>query len=143
MNNFVVQELVTPQCYELVGDLAIQLFDQEFLADVDRFATDIKNDLGVKSVIVNDWKWGGTYRDSGLRDGSTSPKFSRGSQHFKGCAIDAKFKGCSIKEAYEYLLKNQAKYSKIRRIESIDYTPTWLHIDSKYTGMEKIHVFKP
>ena len=61
----------------------------------------------------------------------------------RGLALDLKFKGCTVKEAYNYLLHNQQKYSRIRRIENIDFTPTWLHVDGVDSGKNEIHVFKP
>lgn len=143
LQNFKVQELVTPQAYDLLGGLAINLFDKAFLTDYDKFITDIKRDLGVKSVTVNTWLWGGAFRDSGLRDESTDKKFSRGSQHFKGMATDSKFNGCTVQQAAEYLLENESRYPNIKRMEDLDFTPTWLHLDGKDTGNNYIYVFKP
>lgn len=143
LQNFRVEELVTPQAYELLGDLSINLFNPGFLSSYDQFVTDIKRDLGVKSVIVNDWVWNGSYRDSGLRDGSTDKKFSRGSQHFVGNATDSKFNGCTIQQAADYLLENESQYPGIKRIEDLDFTPSWFHLDGKETGNNFIYIFKP
>lgn len=142
LKNFRVEELVSPHLFELLGDNAWKLFDEGFLRDVDQFVTDVKEDLGVKSVIVNNWLWNGGFTQSGYREMNSATGAPR-SAHKSGKGLDLKFNGCTVEEAYKYLLKNQHKYSTIRRIEDLSVTPTWLHVDSVETGKREIHVFKP
>lgn len=142
MVNFRIEELVSPNLYELLGNNAWKLFDEEFLKDVDRFVSDLKRDLGVKSVTVNNWLWNGRFTQSGYREMNSSTGSPR-SAHKRGLALDLKFNGCTVKEACNYLLHNQQKYSRIRRIEDVDSTPTWLHVDGVDSGKNEIHVFKP
>jgi len=142
MNNFRIEELVSSHLFQLLGDNAWKLFDKGFLEDVDKFVTDIKRDLGVKSVTVNNWLWNGKFSQSGFREQNSSTGVTK-STHKMGMALDLKFNGCTIREAYNYLLKNQSKYSRIHRVESLEFTPTWLHIDCRDVGKKEIHVFNP
>ena len=142
LNNFKVEELVSPEVYELLGDHAVNLLSLDFLSDVDTFVSDLKKDLGVTSVTVNNWLWGGNFTESGFRAAKTLTG-APGSAHKTGIALDIKFKGADVEACYNYLLKNQKKYPKIRRIESIVFTPTWLHVDGRETNKTEIHVFNP
>lgn len=140
LKNFKVQELVSPAVYDLLGDDAIRLLDSAFLTDVDKFITDVKKDLKVKSVTVNDWLWKGNYTQSGYREFKTTVGAKK-SSHKSGLAVDLKFKGATNKDCYDYLLKNQHRYPRIRRIETLEATPTWLHVDGVQTNKDEIHVF--
>ena len=142
MKNFKIQELVSPELYDMLGDNTWKLFDKGFLEDVDRFASDVKRDLGVSGVIINDWLWGGGYTQSGFREMSSSVGAAR-SAHKSGKAVDMKFKGCTIKDAYDYLIKYQDRYPNISRVEDIAYTESWLHVDCKASDYLGIYVFKP
>jgi len=142
MNNFKIQELVSKELYGMIGDNAIKLFSPLLLSDLDRFASDIKKDLGVRSVVINDWLWGGAYNQSGFREMGSDTGVPN-SMHKKGGAFDLKFKGCTIQQAFKYLIANQDKYPHIRRVENIQHTPTWLHIDDKPVDYLGIHVFNP
>lgn len=142
LKNFRVEELVSSHLYQLLGENAWKLFDKEFLLDVDQYVSDLKRDLGVESVTINNWLWNGGFTQSGFRELSSEVGAAK-SAHKSGMALDLKFKGCSVEDACKHLLINQAKYSKIRRIESIDFTPTWLHVDCKETGKDQIHIFNP
>lgn len=142
LDNFRVEELVSPAVFELLGEHAINLLDKEFIRDVDRLVTDLKADLNVKSATVNNWLWKGHRVASGFREQGTSVGAPR-SAHRRGLAVDMQFKGASVADCYTYLLNNQSKYPKIRRIESLVFTPTWLHVDGVDTGRPEIHVFNP
>lgn len=146
--NFKSYELVGSRVHNLLGDNSLKLFKENFLFDMDNFVTDLKADLGCKSVVINDWFWGGAYDDSGYRD-NLSTEGSSTSFHRKGMALDLKFVGISLDQAYEYLLKNKYRYPSIKRVESLNATRSnnkyggWLHIDCKPTGLTDIYVFNP
>ena len=142
LKNFKVQELVPEEVYKLWADESVEFMDEAFLLDVDQFVSDIKKDLKVRSVTVNDWLWGGKFHLSGYRYPTTAVGATN-SMHKKGKALDLKFSGANVLDCYNYLLSNQSRYRTIRRIESIDCTPTWLHVDSKPTNKDGIHVFIP
>ena len=142
LRNFKTYELVSKEVYELLGEEAIKLMDARFLQNIDQLCTDLKRDLGVTTVIVNDWKWGGKYNQSGYRE-LISDVGSAGSMHRVGSALDLKFKGCTAKEALEYLVENNRNYLGIKRAEDVMVTKTWLHLDSKETGRSTLYIFKP
>jgi len=103
-------------------------------------------------ITINDWQWKGQnasgkwlgYIDSGLR----MPKGSVGaelSSHRFGCGFDLKFKNMSAQEAHAYILKHQYLFTNIVRMEAIDKTPGWVHIEigaERLPGVD-IVVFNP
>lgn len=125
----------------LIGSNAWSILDKELLKDIDKFVTDIKQDLGCEAVTINNWKWGGLFTQSGFREADSkvgSPK----SMHKEGRAFDLKFKGITTKEAFDYLMENQERYPAIKRVEDLRDAPTWLHVDSKDMERNSIYVFR-
>lgn len=138
--HFTLAELVDPwfimHCEE---DACWDMIDENALRAIDA----LRDKFG--PLRIN----GQGYTESGLRrpDTKTGAKFS---MHKVGKAFD--IKPCdhtmTVRMMYNWIMANQAEaYAMgIRRVEDIQYTPTWLHIDSKYTGKEnvgKIVVVKP
>ena len=136
LENFALYELISKQVMDLLGANAWALFNVGFLKDVDRLTTDLKKDTKCEGVIINDWKWHGSYTQSGFREANSTTGSSR-SQHKQGNAFDLKFNGITVDEALEYLIKYQDKYPHIKRYELLDYTRStnkyggWLHLDGK------------
>lgn len=143
--HFTLTELVDPwfithckedACWNMLDDNALRAID----ALRDKFGP----------LLIN----GRGYAESGLRrpDTKTGAKFSM-HKYFsarKAGAFDLKplQKGVTVRMMYDWIMANQAEaYAMgIRRVEDIQYTPTWLHVDSKDTGTEnvgKIVVVKP
>lgn len=138
--HFKLAELVDPwflanhsedECWAMLDENALRAID----ALRDKFGP----------LLIN----GRGYTESGLRrpDTKTGAKFS---MHKVGKAFDLKplQKGVTVRMMYDWIMANQAEaYAmEIRRVEDIQYTPTWLHIDSKDTGKDnvgKIVVVKP
>lgn len=141
MDNFNLHELVSPTVMDLLGSNAWGLFNEDLLLDMDRFVTDLKNDLGCKSVTINNWKWGGKRTQSGFRE-RTSTVGGVKSQHREGNAFDMQFKGITVQEAFDYLIANQKRYPAIKRVEDLRDAPTWLHIDAKDVERDSIYVFR-
>jgi len=88
------------------------------------------------SVIVNNWKWSGQYHLSGLR----GPKDigAELSQHKFMNAIDIKVKGYTPSQLRDIIVDNFEYINKtfgITTIEKIEDTPTWLHIDTRWTNL--------
>ena len=142
MNNFRLEELVSKEVYELLGDRAWLLLDMSLLRDLDKFVTDLKSDTNCTAVIINDWLWGGNFNQSGFREHS-SEVGAKGSWHREGGGDDLKFKGITALEAYNYLRKKQFKYPAIKRVENPEVTKTWLHIDSKSGFGPGLYKFNP
>lgn len=140
---FKLQELVCPDVYKQYGERAWEFFDVSFLKDLDL----IRELLGVP-IIINNWNTGGQYRESGLRcdlcnevKKSTSKGKINMSAH-RNNGADLKPKGISIQKAKDLILNNQDKFQAFKRIESTEFTSTWLHIDCR--GHHKgIKVFNP
>ena len=120
--HFKVQELVDPEIYRARGARALELLNPYVLEDIDT----LRDELG--SITINDWLWGGKYKESGLRRHDTSTG-AQWSMHKFGGAFDLKFKDVTVREAAELILSRAWK--GITTIENPDATPTWLHIDGR------------
>lgn len=154
---FILEELVYPDIfkeYETKGKLhrLWGLLDTDMLKTCDRIRFFI--DTGVK---INDWKWGGVFKESGLRPSGTSTGASL-SQHKYGRAGDLKFNGngWTPEKLREYMKKigcfeagfrdrtdEEAKpFLLITRIEWVTYPNlpdkkmSWFHFDTSNTGNE-------
>lgn len=141
---FKIQELVCPHVYKKYGDKAWEFFSEDFLKDLDL----IREVLGVP-IIVNNWHIEGSYKESGNRCPFCSivakkivKKELDMSMHNLYQAFDLKPKEIKIKKAIDMIMENVHRFKVIKRIENSDYTPTWLHIDTK--GHHKgIKIFNP
>lgn len=132
--HFIVQELVPPDVYEARGEAAWELLDPRLLASLDR----LRAFFG--PVTVNNWHWGGAYRESGLRSTQTAVG-ARFSQHKFGRAADCKFRDVTPQEAFERILAAPDDFPTITCLEDVAHTPTWLHVDVR--NCERIKVVKP
>ncbi len=150
MNNinkyFKIQELVSKDTYDKYGEKKCWEF---FNPNIIKFINLLREDLG-KPITINDWLWGGSFTQRGLRT-NLSPmvkeKTNKGimyvSAHVQGCALDFNVKDMSVKEVYNYIIKNYDRYKNyITRIENINSAPTWIHVDCIWTGKNKLVIFK-
>lgn len=138
--HFVIEELVPPELYELVHEDALwKMFNSDFLEGLDY----LKELFPKGSIIINDWKWGGKYTQSGLRT-KNSKYYRDGSEHSDASAGDLKFTDYTIQEVYDVLKNDEKITSYFTRMETIKYTPTWIHLDqgiTRWTG--KLYIFNP
>jgi len=93
-------------------------------------------------IVVNNWHSGGRFKDSGLRH-PTSKVGAKASAHKQGKAFDCKFISAKLSDVHAFILKHPDQFPKIKRLECLTATPTWLHFDTRETGRPGIHVFKP
>jgi len=103
----------------------------------------VKEFVDMKPVTINDWKWGGNYNQSGLRDRG-SKYFSETSQHSIGCAIDVKIKGMTSEEfrnKLKQIPKQDQEALPFTRVE--EGTDGWVHLDIKYSEEEGLYFFNP
>jgi len=133
--HFKIYELVHPVTYKKYGQMCWKFFDPRVLEALDILR------LIFGSITVNDWKWGGKFKWSGLR------VFGCGygteySAHQRGSAIDAKSKkysGIAMRRLLKKYDRNQlnithAEWKKLTKrffelINEIELgTKTWLHI---------------
>jgi hypothetical protein len=130
--NFSVQELVPPDVYNARGDAAAQLIDLRIVL----VAQWLREKTG-QSIVINNWNSGGQYQESGLRnfDTATGAKWS---QHKFGRALDLKVNGMEP-EAVRQLIRDNWDTLKVIGLTTIEKdTPTWVHIDCRYTGLDNL-----
>ncbi|AJT61198.1 hypothetical protein AVU32_gp357 [Vibrio phage ValKK3] len=129
--HFKIQELVTPQMYRDWGEKCWTLFDDRLLRTLDA----LRERFG--PCTINDWSWGGSFDDSGMRDenfyGSTQKYLASRSQHKYGRAADCKFRDIAAHEVRKYILENPDEFPYVKFIEcgplKSGNAMTWVHID--------------
>ena len=132
---FKIHELVSPSMLEKVHeDVLWKMFNPQTIDSIDR----IKEKFNNGSVTINSYKFGGNRTESGLRTKDSS-YYSSGSQHSVGCAFDMVFSKYDANEVREYIVANRDEFPGITRVEG---KVSWLHIDSKDTGLDEIYIFK-
>ena len=140
---FKIQELVSRKVYEKYGNSAWGFIDERLIITIDS----LREFFG-EPITVNNWLWGGSLQQRGLRANcddivkeNTINDTLYVSQHTLGRAVDFNIKDYSVKEVYDTILNNKEKFPYIKRIENINSTPTWVHIDLSNTGKEDIVIF--
>ncbi len=97
-----------------------------------------------RPVTINNWLWGGQFNESGFRE-PTSTTGANLSQHRFGRAIDIKVSGMTPKQVYDAILLNEKVFMEqgLTCMENIAFTPTWVHLDVRNTGLNKILIVNP
>jgi len=131
--HFIIEELVDPATHAKRGDRAWQLLDERMLETLDR----LREKYG--SMTVNNWKWGGDRKWSGLRT-KDSPWFSTYSQHSFGRAADCLFKETTAEQVRQDMLANPDEHT-FELVGSIELDVSWLHFDVR--NCDRIFAFKP
>lgn len=137
--NFDVRELVHPNIYNHpnIGDRCADWLHINLAPTLEAIRANF-----VEVITVNDWHRGGIFKSSGLRD-RRDPVGGEYSSHYHGVAADCKFKRNTPKQIFDEIMKNQKKYPFITRIENINATPSWLHIEVGRGRIGNIIVFSP
>lgn len=130
---FTVEELVSEEVYELLGDEAIKLFDPKALEVLE----DVREILAVP-LICNNWRSGGSRDDCGYRDLKCSIGASK-SAHKTGQAFDLV---SNVLSANEMRNRIQLCAHMLRHNIRMEDGVNWLHIDVKNTTSQKIITFK-
>jgi len=141
IHGFDPREFVPPSIYNQFGAEKSWWFVDMRLPLI---CKQIKDDFGGAAVIINNWHFGGVSQNSGYRT-PTSTVGASLSQHRRGCAADVKVKGYTAKQVYDLILANKDKYMALglTTLEDIADTPTWTHLDTRYTGSNEILIVKP
>lgn len=134
--HFRLQELVGPEFYARWGERCWEWLQVPALRSLDA----LREKFG--SVTINNWADGGTLKESGLRDFSTSTGAGY-SQHKFGGAYDCKFRSATPEEAGDYILAHPEQFPYITTIENPRITRTWLHVDGRNHGRNEIWVVNP
>jgi hypothetical protein len=131
--NFSAQELVDKIVITSRGISAIQLIDIRIV----NVAQWLRDYLG-EEIVINNWNTGGPYHESGLRD-PFSKTGAKWSQHKFGRALDLKFEK-TTPEAVRQIIRDNWETLKALGLTTIEKdTPTWVHIDCRYTGMDELY----
>ncbi len=137
--HYTIYELVHPDIAARCGEHAWSLLDPRMLTVLDW----LRDRLG--PIVINDYLWGGGFKNSGLRTTFGSP----GSAHRFGCGFDLKCRDIDPPDVHQFVKNNEQKlYSLgLRRVEHLAATPTWTHIDNKPAPLQTlpatIHFFHP
>ena len=134
--SFEVYELVDQETYQILGEKSWWMLNDKAVKGL----FELRKAIG-KPITVNNWYWGGNLENRGYRSiySTTGGKFS---QHRVGNAFDINVKGMTPQEVYHYIVKNYQKFG-ITTIENIQHTPTWTHIDWRYTGQKELLIVNP
>ena len=134
---FDIRELVPKSVYEKLGESAWELLDRQAIDTLDF----IKEKSG-KTVIVNNWKWGGEDQYRGYRD-RDCPIGAKYSAHKDGKAFDVTVKGWTDEQFEEWLKDHESELPYNIRIEQ-ENTNSKVHIDTRIISpVSKITYFKP
>jgi len=142
-DNFMIEELVHPDIWAKCGERCVDFINCNTGVTLEAIKRALSSVLAKEeSVTVNDWLWNGRYKSSGLRlPKGIGAEFS---SHKFGCGFDLKFKHNTPQEAHLFIVQNQSLFPYIIRMEHIDDTPTWIHIEvSSEKRIGDIKVFKP
>lgn len=133
--NFYSEEFIPKSVHDYVVSKKL---DPRWYIDEDmvKFCEWLKDKTNGAKIVINDWKWHGQYQFSGLRD----PKDigAELSQHKFKDAIDLKVEGYTPADIRDIIIENFTFLNKsfgISTIEKISFTPTWIHIDKRWTGL--------
>lgn len=134
--NFWLSEFVPEEVYKILGEKALWCIDPK-LPEICQFLRDY---FGT-AIVINNWKSGGGYQNSGFRTRDYKGKASL-SQHYQGRAVDIKVGAVSRtmgrlapKIVFEEVKENWDKLKKLglTAIEKVECTPTWTHLDCRWT----------
>lgn len=138
---FDVRELVDPVTLSRLGPRALMVFRPEAL----RMLDDLRRFVGVP-ITINNWHLGGTFQFSGFRPYTTTVGAAY-SAHRLGCGFDLKFRGKTVQQVYADILsahkEGNPMVQRIRRMENVRATPTWLHVDTYEHESDKILIVMP
>ncbi len=135
--HFEIEEVVPPNIFNQFGGRASQFIDHRaaLLLDTIREMID-------QPITINDWKNGNQFTNSGFR----MPDSLVGgflSQHKFGRAFDLKIGLDGDINSYEgfrnFIRKNYTELNKLGLTTIEIATPTWLHIDMRYTGLNYLY----
>jgi hypothetical protein len=159
--NFVVQEFVPRETWERWGTNSIWFIRKE-LVELMQFTKLFLSDYFGEEiyVVMNNWHTGGVRDDSGYRPPSSygpSGEFKKNplseSLHRQGCATDSKYfvkRGGKLEEIPADVIRNiitqhEAEFmaAGLTTIEDAAFSPSWLHMDIRWTGLNRILIVKP
>lgn len=142
---FKPHELVSELTYTKFGENCYQFFDEDILRELDI----IRETYG-RPITINNWFWGGQYKESGLRTNKDSIVKNKTNLYLSAHCLA---KGFDLKDktdisGHNHTLYNhisslirEGKLKKFRRLENIQKTPTWVHVDAFQTIFNSLVIF--
>lgn len=137
--DFDLREFVPPKIWAQYGERSAQFLDPRVFAIAQAY-----RDFFGASVTVNDWHTKGQRTESGFRmpDTKTGGYLS---QHKQGRAFDCRIAGISPQDAFKAICANFAHFKTfgLTTLEDVQFTPTWVHSDCRFTGQDDLLIVKP
>ena len=129
---FKAHELVDPVTYKKFGEKSFRFIDKRVIS-----VLTFLRDYYKQPITVNDYMFGGKYKESGLRIPSLF-YYKPHSCHSSGRAVDIKVKGVSAVDVQRDILNVIYDEVKVMGLTAIEKdTPTWTHISvSDFDGWE-------
>lgn len=131
-DDFIIQEFIPKEVYDIYGIKSAWFIDIR-LVNICQY---LRDHIG-KPITINNWFSGGSYNDSGFRVSGVGASMS---QHKYGRAADLKVKDLTPEEVHAIISEkwNVLKKLGLTTLENASKTPTWTHIDLRFTGMDSI-----
>ena len=140
-DHFSIDELVCPDVYQYYGDTAFQFFDVKLLITIDRLREKFN-----KPIYINNWMIHGDFTQRGFRcikcdlvKKAIADNQIYVSPHMTGQAVDFDVEGLLSEEVRQYIIKNKNLWPYPMRLEE---GVSWVHLDIRDNGTEKITLFK-
>jgi hypothetical protein len=139
-DHFYLDEFVPRKLVQVYGNNA-RWFVSDWQIIVAEF---IREYFGGRPMTINNWYRGGRLHNRGTRTPNTTVG-SLYSQHKLAMAIDFSIKELSSPEIYDRILADQKSFllMGITTMEHIAFTPTWIHIDGRNTGLDELFIVRP
>lgn len=146
--NFYITEFVSHKVFKQFGEKSHWFVDRRTV-ELAQFTRDFFG----KSMTINNW-WDADDSEqdalpserqySGFREPSCTIGGTM-SQHRWGRAIDIRISGMTPREVYTAILSAKEKFmaAGLTTLEDIRDTPTWNHLDIRYTGKREILIVRP
>lgn len=134
--HFIIQQLVSREIYEALGDKAWDLLSPNLCITADQLYEHFGR------YTVNNWHTGGKFSQSGLRD-ANSMVGAPLSRHKKGEALDAKPLDVTPQFMHAEIIRLKDKFPLLNVLEDIAATPTWVHCSVQAIQVPRIRIIKP
>jgi hypothetical protein len=139
MYGFNVSEFVPSEIFRAFGVNSWWFIDTKVVL----INAQLKKDFNAP-IIINNWRAGGSREFCGYRP-ITCKIGGDNSQHRHGRASDTIVQGYSANEVREHIIKHKDVYMPLglTTLEDKRYAPTWVHIDTRWTGLSDILIVVP
>lgn len=139
-DNFFLDEFVSREIYQSRPDRGRSFLDPRII-----WACQWLRDVTGRPVRLNNWWDGGKLQERGHRNWSTKTG-ATWSQHKFGRAGDVSVDGMTPRKVVELIRQHEKFFvgnGWITTLEDPAFTPTWTHLDCRWTGLDRILIVKP